>query len=84
MNRKRAKAVLHPFEYIYNNLLGLWEVWDKINETIHSFRNDAEEVAELATDQWDQVSKDYKDAKRYVDEGVSEYKRLWKNIREDW
>ena len=79
---KKSKAVFSVFDYIWNNLIEGWEVWNRASESMARVEDAAGQIKEVAEEQKEELSKDFADAKRYVDEGVSEWKEVYKNIRE--
>ena len=83
--RKRASkvnSVMTAFRYIWNNLLYGWEVWDSASESLSGVKDAADQVKEIAEDEKQKLSKDYQDAERYVSEGISGAKDVWKELEE--
>ena len=83
--RKRASkvnSVMAAFRYIWNNLLYGWEVWDSVTESLSGVKDAADQVKEIAEDEKQKLSKDYQDSERYVSEGISEAKDVWKELKE--
>ena len=89
---KKKRSVLRVFSFIFNNLIQGFEIWDKVSGTLKGVENAAGEVMELTDDAMDDagevikgqrgmLSKDYVDAVRYVDEGVSTAKDVWLDLK---
>lgn len=79
--QKKSKAVFSVFDFIWNNLIEAWEVWNRASETMDRVEDAAGQIKELTEKEKENLSKDFKDAKRYVDEGVSEWKEVYRDIR---
>lgn len=78
---KRAKTVKRLFRFIWNNLIGAWEVWDKANETLDHLEDETGKIKKATKAVKEQLSTDYQDAEKYVKEGVSDAKEIWRDLK---
>ena len=78
---KRSKSVKRLFRFIWNNLIEAFEVWDKATETLDHIEDAAGKIKKETKSVKEKLSTDYQDAERYVKEGVSEARDIWRDIK---
>lgn len=78
---KRSKTVKRLFRFIWNNLIGAFEVWDKANETLDHLEDETGKIKKATKAVKENLSRDYQDAEEYVKQGVSDAKDVWRDLK---